>query len=862
VTSRTSREGNLADIRVVEICDEQGEYCGRLLAGLGADVVKIEPPEGAPTRRIGPFLGDVPGPERSLFFWNYNLGKRSLALDLDREADRERLLEVLATADVLLESTPRGRLPALGLDAASLRARFPELVVARISAFGDEGPWADYLGSDLVHLALGGPVMNCGYDPRPDGSYDLPPIAPQSWHAYHIAGEQMAIGLLGALLHRRDTGDGQVLSCAVHDAVSKCTELDLMSWVMRRAPFQRQTCRHSGERVSDLPIIGNTKDGRWVLTLPPMGSTGWGSLVEFLDRHGMAADLETLVGERGSAGAPGSGPALDRELMNHVTEVSLRLVRKFRFDEIPWQEAQDAGLMWVPLRKPHENALDEHWQTRGSVGEVEHPELSRTFTYGLSKWVSDEAPWRTGPRAPRIGEHDREILEEASARPRLSLPAEPQSPADTRRSRRGKPFALHDVRILDFTWYLASGGAPRFLSAMGADVVKVEWHQNPDLRVNMAQAPVGGAAARSRATAPLPPDNSSPNRSGQFMNIRAGQRGISLNVRHPKGLELAKRLVAQADIVAEGFSPGVMDKWGLGYDVMRSIKPDIIYAQQSGFGSRGLYGRYRTLGPVAQALAATSEMSGLPEPAPPAGWGYSYLDWFGAYTLALAMLAALHHRARTGEGQWIDSSQCDAGIFLSGAAILDWSANGRTYTRSGNRSPHKLAAPHGIYPCLGQDRWIAIACFDDAQWAALASIAQGEEWTRDARFASLAERQRHEDELDARIADFTRGCDRHELMQTLQAAGVPAGACQDARDRVEHDPQLAALQWMTELTGTEIGTWPIPELPVKMSATPPFIGGPIDRGAPAYAEDNVEVYGELLDLSPPQVEALQAEGVI
>ncbi|MCH2169558.1 CoA transferase [Myxococcota bacterium] len=857
-----SKNGNLADIRVVEWCDEQGEYCGRLLSGLGADVIKIESPEGSPTRRIGPFLHDEPDPEGSLFFWNYNLGKRSVVLDLEASGGRERLLEILATADVFLESTPPGTLEALGLDAESLRARFPQLVVARISAFGDTGPWADYHGSDLVHLALGGPVMNCGYDPRPDGSYDLPPIAPQNWHAYHITGEQMAIGLLGALMHRRETGEGQVLSCAVHDAVSKCTELDLMSWVMRAAPFRRQTCRHAGERVSALPMMGNTKDGRWVLILPPMGSTGWGNLVEFLARYGMEADLAERIGGMGAAGAPGSGPGLDPELMNHITEVTLRLIRKFTYAEVPWQEAQEMGLMWVPLRKPHENALDEHWQVRGSVGEVDHPELSRPFTYALSKWVSDEAPWRTGPKSPRLGEHTDEILESAVPRPLLAVPAKPATSSDARQSRRGKSFALHDVRILDFTWYLASGGAPRFLAGMGADVVKVEWHQNPDLRKNMGQAPIGGAEARRGATQPLPPDNSTPNRSGQFMNIRSGQRGISLNVRHPKGLELAKRMVETADIVAEGFSPGVMDKWGLGYDVMRSIKPDIIYVQQSGFGSRGLYGKYRTLGPVAQALASTSEMSGLPEPAAPAGWGYSYLDWFGAYTLALAMLAALHHRARTGEGQWIDSSQCDAGIFLSGAAILDWSANGRSYARTGNRSPYKPAAPHGVYPCAGEDRWVAIACFDDTQWQTLVATTGRDEWARDPRFASLEARLLHQDALDECISTYTRDRDRYEIMHALQAVGIPAGVCQDARDRCEGDPQLSALDWMTELTGTEIGTWPIPELPVKMSATPPFIGGPIDRGAPAYGEDNVEVYAELLDLSADEVVALSDEGVI
>jgi crotonobetainyl-CoA:carnitine CoA-transferase CaiB-like acyl-CoA transferase len=575
----------------------------------------------------------------------------------------------------------------------------------------------------------------------------------------------------------------------------------------------------------------------------------------------MAGDLRERVGSLGRAGTPGAGPTLDAETAIHVLEVIHRFFRKFTYAEVPWREAQEAGLMWVPLRKPHENAQDEHWWERGSFAEVEHPELGRSFVYSVSKWVSSEVGWRRGPRPPRLGEHTREVLADAKRRP-SALPAGARHVRDPRRSRWGKPFALHGVRVIDLTWYLASGGAPRFLSALGADVIKIEWHENPDLRFSYAQAPLGGREARRRATGALAGDNSTMNRSGQFLNVRSGQRGISLNVRHPKGQEILRRLIATADVVAEGFSPGVLERWGFGYESLRRIKPDIIYAQQSGFGQQGRYGRYRTLGPVAQALGAASEMSGLPEPAPPAGWGYSYLDWFGAYTLALGVLAALNHRARTGRGQWIDSSQCDCGIYLAGVSVLDWSANGRAWQRYGNRSPHKPAAPHGAYRASGDDRWLAIACFREEEWQALAKVAGHPEWVTDPRFASLRERLAHQDELDALVESWTRGVDRYEAMERLQAAGVAAGVCQDASDRCERDPQLAHLQWLTEVTGTEIGTWPIAELPIGLSATPPFMGGPIDRGAPCYGEDNALVYGEWLGMSAAEIDALRAEGVI
>ena len=316
------------------------------------------------------------------------------------------------------------------------------------------------------------------------------------------------------------------------------------------------------------------------------------------------------------------------------------------------------------------------------------------------------------------------------------------------------------------------------------------------------------------------------------------------------------------DIVAEGFSPGVLDRLGLGYDVQRAIRPDIIYIQQSGMGSHGRYGRMRTVGPVAAAFAGTSEMSGLPEPAMPAGWGYSFLDWMGAYSYALALLGALHHRERTGQGQWIDASQCESGLLLAGVASLEWSANGREWSRYGNRSPFKPAAPHGIYRCRGDDTWLAIACFTDAEWQALARVAGQPGAASEPRFATLAARLANQDALDQLVGSWTAPLDARETMARLQAEGVPAGACQTAADRCDRDPQLAALDWLTEVTGSRIGRWPVAELPMKLSATPAYAGGPIDRGAPCYGEDNVHVLSEYLGFSAPEIERLAEEGVI
>ncbi|PTM43420.1 CoA transferase [Bosea sp. 124] len=850
VPLNTLKPGMLDGIRVIEFADELGEYCGLLLAGLGAEVIKVEPAGGSPTRRIGPFHEDTPDPERSLFFWAYNRGKKSVHV-----SGRDEMLRLIGSADIVLDSLRGATLADAGI-TEPLASLFPGLITARITPFGDTGPWKDYKASDLIHLALGGVMMNCGYDAAP-GGYDLPPIAPQLWHAYAIAGEQLAGGIVAALLHRQRTGEGQDVSSAIHEAVSKNTELDLMSWVMRRAPLYRQTARHAVEKPNRTPNISHTKDGRWVMT--------WGvsakdkvKLVPFLQEYGMAADLKPPGSDADLTARNVPGSTDSDEASNHTLDVIQRFVRAFRYDDVPWHRAQNEGLLWAPVRKPHENAIDEHWLQRRTITEVAHPELGRSFLYPTSKWLSDATDWNPGRRAPFIGEDTAQVLGSLVAKKPFAVPKPPAG--EPLLSPRGKPFPLQGIRIFDFSWFLASAGGTRFLASLGAESLKVEWKANPDTRL-AAMAPVGGRAAREAATAPLQGVTDS-DMGGQFNHKNAGKRGLSLNIRTPKGLQIAKDLIRISDIVAEGFSPGVLDRLGLGYDVLKSIRPDIIYVQQSGMGAAGTYGRFRTVGPVAASFAGTTDMSGLPEPAMPAGWGYSYLDWAGAYGFALAALGALYHRDRTGQGQWIDSSQCEAGIFQTVIPVLDWSANGHPWQRLGNRSPYKPAAPHGAYRCKGEDRWLAIACFDEAEWHSFTDAAGLQGLRGDPRFATLADRLAHQDELDAAIQRWSGGVDVFEAMHLLQRAGVAAGVCQTAGDRCDSDPQLAALEWMTEVNGLKIGRWPVGEYPIKLSRTPSYAGGPIDRGAPCYGEDNAYILREYLGYSESEIEDLVQQGIL
>lgn len=850
--------GFLSGIRVVELADELGEYCGRLLAGLGAEVIKVEPVGGESTRDIGPFYEDVVDRERSLYFWQYNLGKRSCVIDGTSAAGRDQLARLIATADVVLDTYDSSRLKALGLDAKDVSQANPHVIHARIVPFGDDGPWATYRGSDMVHLALGGVMMNCGYDPEPDGQYDLPPIAPQMWQAYHIVGEQVATSIIAALFHRDRSGEGQRLVASVHEAVSKNTETDLPNWIFQRRTHYRQTCRHSLP-TTGAPAIAATKDGRWVLpynTYLPGRSNTWQLTVEMLQKHEMAEDLGD---EKYEDPTYRNSPAARR----HIAAVFGAFVGRFQSSRNVWTEGQRVGLPWAPIRRPEENVDDLHWKQRGVFRDVHHPELGRSFRYVAAKWVCEEVPWHVGNRPPLVGEHTDEVLKS------LETPKENSSSAAVSRyeevtSPHGKPFPLAGVRVLDLAWLLASAGAGRFFSALGAEVVKVEHESRLDgMRFGTAFPPPGGREERERATEELPnPENLGPNQSGSFMEINSGKLGLSLDLKSARGMEILKRLIAEADVVVEGFSPGTMARMGLGYDQLREINPSIVYVQQTGMGELGEYRTLRSYGPTAQAFSGLSDMSGLPAPFPPAGIGYSYLDWFGAYNMATAVMAALFRKQRTGKGCYIDTSQVEAGLYLTGTAILENSANGSEWQRYGNRSPYKTAAPHGVYRASGVDRWVAMGCFTDAEWRALVRVLGRPDWLTDPRFVDLPARVAHQDELDRLVEVATTQWDPFRLMEALQTAGIPAGVCQTAEDRYEHDPQLAHLNWLVELDQTELGRWPVKELPVRFETTPSHVGGILNRSGPNYGEHTDRVLSSWLHMSKDKIAALRAQKIV
>jgi crotonobetainyl-CoA:carnitine CoA-transferase CaiB-like acyl-CoA transferase len=408
--------------------------------------------------------------------------------------------------------------------------------------------------------------------------------------------------------------------------------------------------------------------------------------------------------------------------------------------------------------------------------------------------------------------------------------------------------ALSHFRVCDFTGQLAGAGATKILAAFGAQVIRVE---DPVRK---------GRWDILRGAPPFVDERRGGDLGGAFNNHNTEKLGITLNVKHPRGRELLGRLVRLSDVVAENFAAGVMERLGFGYEQLRALRPDVIYVSNCGFGATGPYWKFKTWGPIVQAISGLTFTSGLPG-REPAGWGFSYMDHTGGYYMAIAILMALYHRARTGEGQWVDMSCTEAGATLNGPAMLDWSVNGRPMRRPGspnsNRNEWPPMAPHGIYPAAGEDCWIAIACRDEADWRAFCGVV-GAAWTRDPRFASLDGRIAAQDALDENVAGWTRERDAFEAARALTAAGVPASAVQRPGDRIDRDPNTSGWGLWPEVEHTAMGRVRVDGLPVHLSRT----DWSIARGAPCLGEHNERVYGELLGLGKRELDELRAEGVI
>ena len=427
--------------------------------------------------------------------------------------------------------------------------------------------------------------------------------------------------------------------------------------------------------------------------------------------------------------------------------------------------------------------------------------------------------------------------------------------------KRRKDRPLEGVRVVDFTWVRAGPWAARWLATLGAEVIKVEWPENMDmLRQNRFTVPPGVEPG--------------PNSTGQFADTNAGKLGLSINTRHPKGLEAIKKLISVSDVVIENFSSRIMTRWGLGYDELRKLRPDVVYVSMAGFGQTGRQHYFGTMGPAAQALSGLTHQSGLPGKQP-AGWGWSYLDDTGGMYGAICALTALRHRNQTGQGQHVDLSQMITGITLTGTAFLDKSINSREARREGyppgnrtvwpgaqvmNNYRGPIAAPHNAYRTKngGYNDWCVITCLTDEEWQNLVGLMGSSGWAADEKFSTLEGRLAHQEEMDQGIEDWTKTLGKYKLAEVCQAAGVRAMPVQSSEDRVENDPQLRHRGMFTEVKHPMLGPWKFQGAPFRLDGNKVAVKGP----PPMIGQHTTKILGDLLGYTSEELIAGYEEGVL
>ena len=415
---------------------------------------------------------------------------------------------------------------------------------------------------------------------------------------------------------------------------------------------------------------------------------------------------------------------------------------------------------------------------------------------------------------------------------------------------------LAGIRVADFCWAGVGAIATRLLADYGAEVIKIEDRQRVDMTRRLPM--YKGEPARAFGNEDVNPDL---DKSGFFNNYNRNKLSLTVNMRSPKGRALVDELIGRSSVVTENFAPGVMERWGLSYARLCELNPSVIYGRMSGYGHSGPDADYRSYGPVVQAVSGLSFISGLPG-MPPSGWGLSYMDNQAAYFNSAALLMAIYQRNRTGLGTEIDVSAVEVGIKLMGPLLLEVGANGRRTREQafpvGNRLEHPPAAPHGVYPARGEDRWIAIGGFDDDEWRALKNVMGNPPWAEAAEFASLAARVAHQDALDRHVAAWTCTLEPHAVVQRLQAAGVRAAVVQNAEDLNDVDPQLAARGVFFELDHPVIGT-------ARFEGSPMLFSGIEQvnwRSGPLLGEDTHYVLADILGMDEAEIDALAAEGVV
>ena len=806
----------LDDLRVIDFSDGvAGSYCARLFAGMGADVVKVEPVGGDATRRSGPLPAEDADPDRSALSLYLNVNKRDVAVDLGSDAGREVVRALASGADVLITDRPEAELRSLDLDFEDLRERSPQLVMTSITAYGRGGPRGAHLGNAFSVYHASGMGWETPTNQVRDPANE-PPLAPGNPQADYFTGGTAAAATMAALFHREVIGRGQLVDISGQEANANHIRVTLGAAAHTPDLMAPRT-------KSNFDPLVPCKDG--YVFLQPFNLDHWWQRLRELMGNPEWAESEVFA------------TAAERTLACDAIEPLLHAWTAEHTRAELYKMTLDIGIPCFPVYSPAELLASEQLNARDYFEEIEDPGGGR-FTQPGWPVLFSHTPMRSERPAPRLGEHTAELLAEAkSATPRAngaaSRPAARAAAGD---------LPLSGIRVIDFGWILSVPHATAWLAALGAEVIRVE----SDLRHDLVRA-----QGLTRGADGIPGIE----RSGGFNNQNYGKLGVTVNLQHPRGVELIKELVRESDIVTENFAAGVIARRGLGYEDLRAIKPDIIMMSGSPHGQTGPESTSTGWGPTLIAYTGLPHITGYPGGSP-STMGGAYPDYAISVHMVFSMLAALRYRDRTGHGQHIDVSMSETTVAMTPEPLLEHSLNGFSPERCGNRDRTRRVAPQGVYPSAGDDRWLAISIVDDEAWQRLRAALGDPLWAQDPRYDTLEGRLAGHDDIDRELAAWSSSRDRDEAADLLQQAGVIAVAVLSPLE-IHTDPQLHSRGYFVELDHPVLGVRSIAGIPGRYSElelryTP----------TPMLGQHNHDVFERVLGLSPEEVDKLQQESVL
>ena len=787
---------------VLDLADEPLIIAGRYLADLGVRTIRIEDANGDYARRAAPWLGNGAGSEtggeHGLRHLLYNQGKESLALDLDSAEAWAEIERLAASADAVIAPMAKNAHAAAAFArlgaAAEAGAEGAPSIIDIVFRRGQEGTDA----TDLIAMAAGGQLVCNGFP-------DLPPDYPAGKLACKQA-SYLAVAASVAAILQRLRGGGPVrseisLQEAVISTIIQAANPNLYLWhgmVAERTgtgglrypvvgsgfgAFEQGKFEDGEVVFIDTPgVTYRTGDDRWVTYMQSPTNTGWDAFPKW---YAEVTGDETLLSE------PWTEQAHRVAHRSEMQQFTAKFCAAQERDALV-ERAQGNGDLGLPVQTAIDIAADEHLHARGFFPQVPHPQLDADLTLPRSPYRSSAWQPQAKP-APALDAHGPLERDGGITAP---LPA---------MDRGGLPLA--GVRVLDFCWMAAGPLVTELLANLGADVIKIESASGLDSVREFSHPPKGFTID-----------------TGAFFNdTNTDKRSITLNLHSPRALELIREALPRFDVVTSNFAPGAMEKFGLSYDALRAIKPDLIYASFPVMGSSGPKRGWRGIGNGVTALSGIAGHTGRAD-RPPIGIGTLHTDFTLCPIGASLIMAALVRRARTGEGEQLEIAQYEAAVHLLDHELIDALANGADSPRIGNRS--REYAPHGLFPAAGEDEWLALAVRDEADWAALCDAAGLVELARRDDLRTLAGRKAAEDEIDEAIAAWSAGLDRWRAAALLQERGVPASAVETAADMVDGDAgaqplffrfQRGEVPFMVQhqpftWNGARLGTRPSPEL--------------------------------------------------